>query len=219
MTLVFFPGRMIVDGMEQPEGGTFAKKTDISDLFLKIKNGEKDALFDLYDLTGGLLFGLTLKILGNAADAGEALIDIYTRIWKDPISCNTGYPPLAWLVMIARAHALTRLHETRRSYTPTQTAAENSAEKKTFTNEEQKNARARFEALAPKQREILDWAFYSGLSAEEIAARTGATAGAVKTHVRIGLNRLGKTRAFPETNPGQEKPQETPVDENKEAAP
>ena len=208
-----------MDGMEQSESGTLAKKADISDLFRKIEKGKRDALFDLYDLTGGLLFGLTLKILGNAADAGEALIDIYARIWKDPISCNTGYPSLAWLVMIARAHALTRLYETRRSYTPAQTAAENGAEKKTFTYEEQKNARARFEALAPKQREILDWAFYSGLSAEEIAARTGATVGAVKTHVRIGLNRLGKTHAFPETNPGPEKPQDTPVNENKEAAP
>jgi RNA polymerase sigma-70 factor (ECF subfamily) len=196
--------------MEQPESGTSAKKADISDLFRKIEKGEKDALFDLYDRTGGLLFGLTLKILGNVSDAEETLLNIYTRIWKDPVSCDAGYPPLAWLVMIARAHALTRLYETRRSYAPEQTAA-NNADKKTVTNKEQEDARACFKALAPKQREILNWAFCSGLTAEGIADKTGSTVGAVKTHVRIGLNRLGKTPAFSETN--------FVMDESKEVAP
>ena len=250
----------IVDGMEQPENGEPANDAEISDLFRKIEQGEKNALFNLYDRTGGLLFGLILKILGNPADAEETLLNIYTRIWEKPVSYNIEYPPLAFLVIIARAHALTRLYEIRRSYVPAHASAFTDERRvkydrrrrssrhthaRTFaferrrakydrrqrtymsphvttadsgkninTSREQKDARARFESLASKQREVLDWAFCSGLSAEEIAARTGMPVGAVKTHVRIGLNRLGKDTDFPNTNHAPDNLLKTPADEN-----
>jgi len=201
-----------VNRVEQPENATTANSVDISDFFLKIKIGEKAALFDLYDRTSGLLFGLTLKILGNPAEAEETLLNIYTRIWKDPLSCSPDFPPLAQLVMIARSHALTRLYETRRSYVSVNTASTTDDDcKKTASNKEQEDARTRFESLTPTQREILEWAFCSGLSAEGIAAGTGTSVGAVKTHVRIGLNRLGKMPEFPKINPESAMRQEAPT--------
>jgi len=249
-----------VDGMEQPENGNPESDAEISDLFRRIEQGEKNALFDLYDRTGGLLFGLVLKILGNPDDAEETLLNIYARIWKEPVSYSIDYPPLAFLVIIARAHALTRLYETRRSYAPARAPAfadERRAKydrrrrssrhayartfaferrrakhdrrqrtyafphammtdsgKKSDTSREQIDARTRFESLAAKQREVLDWAFCSGLSAEEIAARTGMSVGAVKAHVRIGLNRLGKEPDFPNTNHAHDHFRKTPAGEN-----
>jgi RNA polymerase sigma-70 factor (ECF subfamily) len=204
--------------MRQPKGKTSANSADIPDLFRKIEQGERDALFELYDRTGGLLFGLTKKILGNAADAEEALLNIYTRIWQDPVSSGADYPLIAWLVMIARAHSLTRLYETRRSYTPAQTAAPAGSDKRPVANREQEDARVRFEALAPIQREILDWAFCSGLSAEGIAARTGMPAGAVKTHVRISLNRLSSAPEFQKTISRPANRREEPADESEGTA-
>ena len=206
-----------MDVVNQPDNGNAASNAEISELFRRIGQGEKNALFDLYNRTGGLLFGLALKILGNRADAGEALISIYTRIWEDPISCNIDYSPLACLVIIARAHALMRLYETRRIYVPAQTAATDGGNKNAFSKE-QEDARARFEALAPKQREVLDWAFYSGLGADEIAAKTSIPAGAVKTHVRIGLNRLGKDLEFQKKNPEPTLSEEASTGENEEDA-
>ena len=188
-----------MDAANQPENGSSASNAEISELFQKIGQGEKNALFELYDRTGGLIYGLALKILGNPADAEEALLNIYARIWEDSVSYNKDYPPLACLVIIARAHAHARLYETHRPYTPLPPAATD-ARDKTAISREQEDARARLETLAPKQREVLDWAFFSGLSAEEIAARTGIPTGAVKTHVRIGLNRLGKKNELLKTH-------------------
>jgi RNA polymerase sigma-70 factor (ECF subfamily) len=204
--------------MEQSENATDASSVDISDLFRKIGQGERDALFDLHDRTGRLLFGLTLKILGNHAAAGEALLDFYVRIWKNPAFCDSDHHPLTWLVMAARAHALARLYESRRVYAPTQTKVATDGCEKNAANMEQKNARIRFESLAPIQRDILDWTFYSGLGAGEIAVRTGTPAGAIRTHVRIGLNRLSQASEFPETAPVPTNYQETPVDESEGAA-
>lgn len=45
-------------------------------------------------------------------------------------------------------------------------------------------------ALAPIQREVLEWAFYSGLSCSEIATQAGKPVGAIRTHARLGLSKL-----------------------------
>ena len=212
------PRRTTVDVVD--ENGTAANDADLSGLFRKIEQREKGALFDLYNRTGRLLFGLTLKILGDPADAEDALFDIYTHIWKDPASYNADSPPLAWLVMTARSHALTRLYKTDRSYAPAQTTTATDAYKNNVVdNRKHEDAVARLETLAPMQREILDWAFHSGLSAEKIAAKTGASAGAVKVHLRIGLNRLSKAFESPGTNSEPAKRQETPMDKNEGNAP
>ena len=196
-----------MDLAKQSDNGSSAGNAEISELFRRIGQGEKSALFELYDRTGGLIYGLALKILGNPEDAEEALLSIYARIWEDPVSYNKDFPPLACLVIIARATAHTRLYETHQPYAPLPSTAATGAVDKNTLSREQEDARARLETLAPKQREVLNWAFFSGLSAEEIAVRTGISAGAVKTHVRIGLNRLGKNPEPLKTNTEPAHPQ------------
>ena len=50
--------------------------------------------------------------------------------------------------------------------------------------------RAAVASLPREQRETLSLAFWSGLSQTEIAARTGAPLGTVKSRVRLGMARL-----------------------------
>ncbi len=49
---------------------------------------------------------------------------------------------------------------------------------------------AALDALAPEQREVIELAYYSGMSHSEIAARTGQPLGTVKTRTRLGMMRL-----------------------------
>lgn len=62
----------------------------------------------------------------------------------------------------------------------------------TVDPERQELARVSIGSLVPAQQEILAWAYYSGLSGTEIAAQIGKPIGAVKTHVRLGLNKLSE---------------------------
>jgi RNA polymerase sigma-70 factor (ECF subfamily) len=50
--------------------------------------------------------------------------------------------------------------------------------------------RAALAELPTEQREVLELAFFGGLSQTEIAARTGAPLGTVKTRALLGMKKL-----------------------------
>jgi RNA polymerase sigma-70 factor, ECF subfamily len=55
---------------------------------------------------------------------------------------------------------------------------------------------AALQDLTSAQRQVLELAFYEGLSQTEIATRTGAPLGTVKTRTRMALDRLRQTFAM-----------------------
>ncbi|MDR1727629.1 MAG: hypothetical protein LBT74_06835 [Acidobacteriota bacterium] len=177
----------------------------LAGLLERIGKKEQEALAELYDRTGRLLFGLASKVLDDAEAAAQALLDTYTHIWRhSPASTAPDAPvqPLDWLVKTARTYAVARLVSSRRRRQPPATPSLDAPG--TVAPAEQKVARFQLEALAPMQREVLNWAYFSGLSADEIAGRIGTPVGAVRAHVRMGLNRLGKTPEIHEPATGDE---------------
>lgn len=50
--------------------------------------------------------------------------------------------------------------------------------------------RAALDALAPEQREVIELAYYGGMSHSEIAAARNLPLGTVKTRTRLGMMRL-----------------------------
>ena len=57
-------------------------------------------------------------------------------------------------------------------------------------NELARIVRASLNGLEAKQREMIEYAFYDGLSHSDIAAKTHQPLGTVKTYIRRGLIRL-----------------------------
>jgi RNA polymerase sigma-70 factor (ECF subfamily) len=159
-------------------------------LLEKIEEGDQSALTALYDKTSRLLYGLVLRILGDRTSAEEALLDVYTHIWKEPASRGPVISPLEWLTTIARARAIARLHWNKQLKRRSAFQARNLDPAMTVVPERQELARHSLASLVPAQQEILGWAYYSGLSCSEIAAQIGKPVGAVKTHARLGLNKL-----------------------------
>jgi len=166
---------------------------DLAALFARIAKKEQSALGELYDRTGRLLFGLAMKILDDADAASQTLLDAYTHVWKEPVPPEDGSQPLDRLLKTTRTYAIARLVASRRRRQQLAPSPESAA--KTVAPAEQRVAHFQLDALAPMQREILTWAYFSGLSADEIAGRIGTPVGAVRAHVRMGLNRLGKAPA------------------------
>jgi RNA polymerase sigma-70 factor (ECF subfamily) len=162
-----------------------------ADLIQKASRGDRSSLIALYEKTNPLIFGLIYRIVGDQASAEEVLLDAYTEIWKQSGSYNPEhFSPLQWMMIIARSRAIAKLHWGKAERRRRAFSGGTEESQMTVAPEQQKLACAAIGALASAQRETLDWACYSGLSCGEIAAQLGQPLGAVKTHVRMGMNRL-----------------------------
>lgn len=181
--------------MKQAMADSFQFNNEVASVLIqRIGSGEQAALGILYDKTSRLLFGLVLKIIEDRTSAEEILLDVYTRVWKQAASYNSKIlSPLEWLIMIARSRAIASLHwgkQHKKKQQPTPSSVEPVM---SVAPERQKLARDSIASLVSAQREILDWAFYSGLSCSEIAAQTGKPVGAIRTHARLGLSKLAES--------------------------
>ncbi|MBS1810517.1 MAG: sigma-70 family RNA polymerase sigma factor [Acidobacteria bacterium] len=183
----------------------FATQTDVArnqDWVTRIEQiaaGDQTALAQFYDLTNRLAFGLILRILGDRSTAEEVLLDVYTQVWRQAgnYSRERG-TPLAWLMTIARTRALDRLRSGRQESKRKESlevvadahSFEASPEETTVGNEHQRLVRRALASLPAEQRQIIELAYFSGLSHSEIAAHLGQPLGTVKTRMRLGMIKL-----------------------------
>ena len=179
--------------MEQEPQGNGELQLNLEEsvaLIGKIGDGDQSAFVTLYDKTNRLLFGLASRILGDRALAEEAVLDIYTHIWKQAASYDPRIMPLEWMTSIARTRAIALLHWSKRNKRKREVPAGSGESTMTVAPEEETSARSHIESLSPAQREIMDWIYFSGLSCSEIAAQIGKPIGAVRTHTRLGMSKL-----------------------------
>lgn len=164
--------------------------------------GDTSALEELYDRHGDLLFSLALRIVGRAPDAEEVVQETWVQAWRkasqfDPARGNVG----AWLVTIVRSRALDRLRSAK-SRSRAELAAGTEEARGTFASstpdaahpiELQQNSDRVGVAMAQldtHHREVLQLAYFAGLSQSEIAARLETPLGTIKSWTRQALNRL-----------------------------
>ena len=165
----------------------------------QIAGGDQSALSELYDATSRLIYGLVLRILSDAATAEEVLLDVYSQVWRQAGSYDYERgSPLAWLTTMARSRAIDRLRSGKQEQQrkePLETAHGEAAsgddpEEATVLSERRKLVRSALNSLTHEQREVIELAYYSGLSHSEIAARLGQPLGTVKTRTRMGMIKL-----------------------------
>ena len=188
-----------VDSMESR-----ARDQELISYVQGIAKGDQAALAALYDSTNRLIYGLILRVLGDAGTAEEVLLDVYTQVWRQATSYDTSRGmPLAWLTTIARSRAIDRLRsgwQDQRRKEPMdllkdrETAAA-SPEDMTVISERQRFVRSALALLSPEQREVIELAYYGGLSHSEIAAKLNQPLGTVKTRTRLGMIKLREALA------------------------
>lgn len=167
-------------------------------LMRSVASGDERAFASLYDRTNRQVYGLMLRIIGNTATAEEVLLDVYTQAWKQRIQYDEKRgTPLAWLITIARSRALDRLRSMRGNDERHAALDEVSARIEATdiaaaaeAREAGEHVRSALEALPSEQREVIELAYYGGMSHSEIAARLGQPLGTVKTRVRLAMIKL-----------------------------
>ncbi len=169
-----------------------------AEMIREIAGGDGQALASLYDATSRTIYGLLLRILSDPSAAEEVLLDVYSQVWRQAGSYSPERgKPLAWLTTIARSRAIDRVRRGRQEQQLTapldeafRAAGGESVEEGVRAGEVRAVIRAALERLAPEQREVIELAYYGGMSHSEIAAARGLPLGTVKTRTRLGMMRL-----------------------------
>jgi RNA polymerase sigma-70 factor, ECF subfamily len=162
-------------------------------------SGDHSALAELYDESSSLVYSVALRILGDAADAEEVTMDVYTQIWKRAAAYEESRGTVTtWLVTLARSRAIDRARSRsgrlqKEIAIPESfdlPAGEASPERHTEETQRRRHVLAALETLPPDQREVVRLAFYGGLTHSELAARLEQPLGTVKTRLRTGMMKL-----------------------------
>ena len=164
----------------------------------RVAGGDADALGELYDHYGRVVFGVIYRMLGSPESAEEVAQNAFHSVWRQA----AGYRPdrgsvRTWLLAIARNAAID-WRRSKANRTSRETVIDDSlalvddvrVEDRVIASLRAQRVRAAVASLPPEQREALSLAFWSGLSQTEIAQRTGAPLGTVKSRVRLGMARL-----------------------------
>jgi RNA polymerase sigma-70 factor (ECF subfamily) len=164
-------------------------------LIARIVARDSAAVGELYDDHSRLLYGLILKIVKDRSEAEEILQEVFVQVWTraDTYNVQLG-TPIAWLVRIARNRAIDRLRansvRTRTvEATPLPSPVETPEARAAMSEQKRAVARA-LEALPPDQRQLIECAYFAGLTQSELATRFGLPLGTVKTRVRTGMMTL-----------------------------
>ncbi len=172
-------------------------------LMSRVARGDADALGELYDRYGRVVFGVLYRMLGSPESAEEVAQNAFHSVWRQA----GGYRPergsvRTWLLAIARNAAID-WRRSKGNRTARTTAIDDAVvliddmlvEERVIASLRAQRVRAAVAALPREQREVLSLAFWSGLSQTEIASRTGAPLGTVKSRVRLGMARLRESLA------------------------
>ena len=172
--------------------------TNLHRLIESIATGDQASLAALYDATNQLIFGMIVRVLRDTAAAEEILLDVYTQVWRQASQYDPERgSPLAWLITIGRSRAINRLRSrslgvARESIQNAKDIASEDADPElaSILSERKRLVRTALGTLPAKQRDVIELAYYSGLSHSEIAFQLGEPLGTVKTRTRLGMLKL-----------------------------
>jgi RNA polymerase sigma-70 factor (ECF subfamily) len=164
---------------------------DASRLMARVRNRDAAAFEALYDGHHRLVYGIAMRMLGNASAAEDVTQSIFLKIWSAPELFSGGNFP-GWLARMTRNRVLDILRSRSYGHEPlaeTQPADE-PLEDRAFANLNADRVRAALSQLSAEQRTPIELGFFGGITHEEIARRTGVPLGTVKTRIRSGLRKL-----------------------------
>ena len=169
------------------------------DLAERLKRREPQAMADLYDRYGRLAYSLIFRIVRDTGIAEDLVQETFLRVWNRAQGFDSERGALgAWLLAVARNRAIDYIRSSggrmsRSSFEIQE--IENPAvfrdfEKDVLHSDQVRRIRGALEKLNPNQRNVIELAYFEGLSQTEMADRMGQPLGTVKTWVRTALKSL-----------------------------
>jgi RNA polymerase sigma-70 factor (ECF subfamily) len=172
---------------------------DDSDLIRRLKGREPEAMNELYDRFGKVSFSVIVRIVKDAGVAEDLLQETFLKVWNRVDGFDQGRTAIGpWVLTIARNRAIDYLRSADSRVAQSSCDLEKLERPRFFSDFEAdylnadqiRLVRSAFIKLNENQRQVLELAYFEGLSQTEMANRLSQPLGTVKTWVRTALQTL-----------------------------
>jgi RNA polymerase sigma-70 factor, ECF subfamily len=182
----------------QPPDSQPAAVLSDRDLVNQMRAGDTRALAILYDRYAAMVYTLALKMLANPAEAEDLTQDVFVNFWQQQKYNSDRGTVGSYLATYTRSRAIDRLRISSGRATILQRFQRITAAASTAASpldhatliEHHQHLRTALDQLPPTEREVLEIAYFQGLSQSEIATQLRIPLGTVKSRCRQGLLRL-----------------------------
>lgn len=165
----------------------------------RLRRREPDAAAQLYDRYGRIIYSLVFRMVRNQSVAEELVQEAFLRIWnRSEFFDSERGSFVSWVLAVARNQAIDYLRSVTGRQWKGEIGIESTAEPALFNNlddgifqsDRARHVRAAMGRLKQHQREVIELAYFEGLSQSEIAEKLRQPLGTVKTWMRAGLKVL-----------------------------
>ncbi|NAS11889.1 RNA polymerase sigma factor [Poritiphilus flavus] len=156
----------------------------------RLRNGEKDALYSLYDKYSGALYGVILRMCKREDLANDILQDTFVKIWQKIGTYDSQKGKFyTWAYRIAKNTTLNALRKTDNLI---QTEDLNVYDNKSaeLTKPDYTALNGILKKLEPHHRRALELVYFQGLTHREAHEEMGVPLGTFKSYVRQALKQL-----------------------------
>jgi RNA polymerase sigma-70 factor (ECF subfamily) len=172
-----------------------------SRVLVRMAAGELDALEELYDRYKTMAYSIALRITADRSLAEDVVQEAFLGVWRHADRYRPERSSVrTWLLSIVHHRSIDAIRRRRPASalpdlegpdrTPTAFVGPDVWPEVAGRLDREAIGRA-LATLSDVQREAIELAYWGGLTQPEIADRTGAPLGTVKSRIRLGLMALG----------------------------
>jgi RNA polymerase sigma-70 factor (ECF subfamily) len=164
----------------------------------RLAAGDDHALAEAFDRLGSAVYGAALRVLGEWTAAQDVVQDVFVELWSNP----GRYDPAAgslrtYLTVLARHRAvdmvrseLRRIARQERNQRLTPMEELPSPGEEVAAAEAAGVVREAVRLLPDSQRQVVELAYFRGLTYREVAQAAGIPEGTAKSRLRLALAKL-----------------------------
>lgn len=169
-------------------------------LLERIGQGDRAAVLALYDRFAAAVLAVATRITGNRTEAEDVVQEVFARVWREAATFDRSRgSAAAWIVTFTRNRSIdivrsrgrrVRHEDAQSAEEPVVTEVPDTPEAEVGDAQRASAVRRALDLLRPEQREVVELAYFGGLSHSEIAERLRQPLGTVKTRIAQSVKRL-----------------------------
>ena len=167
----------------------------LDSLMTRVARGDAEAFSELYDQMSSMVYGLALRVVRSEAMAEEVTQEVFLQVWRQASGFDAQRGSVkSWIATLAHRRAVDVVRRSqsardRELKVPADGPSADVAEM-AILGDERDRVRAALGSLTDLQFQVIEMAYFGGLTYREVAERLDTPLATVKTRIRDGLTRL-----------------------------